>query len=199
MAVYSDSVTKLIEKFASLPGVGKKSAQRVAFFVLNQSNDYVKDFSDTLISAKQSLKFCKCCQNMSDKELCDICSNPQRDGGVICVVEDPRDVISVERSLEFHGKYHVLHGVISPSKGIGPNDIRLKELVSRIDGSVSEVIVATNPTVEGETTAMYIAKLLSPLGVTVTRIAHGLPVGGDIVYADEITLAKALQGRTKIG
>lgn len=199
MAIYSDSVTKLIEKFASLPGVGKKSAQRVAFFVLNQSKEYVKDFSDTLISAKESLRFCKCCQNMSDKELCDICANPQRDGSVICVVEDPRDVVSVERSLEFHGKYHVLHGVISPSKGIGPNDIKLKELVSRIDGSVSEVIVATNPTVEGETTAMYIAKLLAPLGVTVTRIAHGLPVGGDIVYADEITLAKALQGRTKIG
>ena len=199
MALYSESVTKLIDKFASLPGVGRKSAQRVAFHLLNMSEADVNEFAKVMVDAKKNLKFCRICQNMSDKEVCDICGNPARDGTTICVVEDPRDVVSVERSLEFKGRYHVLHGVISPSKGIKPENIRLKELVSRMDGTVKEVIVATNPTVEGETTAMYIAKLLSPLGVTVTRIAHGLPVGGDIVYADEITLAKALAGRTKIG
>lgn len=198
MALYSESVTKLIDKFASLPGIGKKSAQRVAFYVLNQDKAYAESFAETIINAKNSLKFCSCCQNMSDKDICDICANPARDNSTICVVEDPRDVISIERSLEFHGKYHVLHGVISPSRGISANDIKLKELVSRINADVKEVIVATNPTVEGETTAMYIAKLLQPLGVTVTRIAHGLPVGAELVYADEITLAKALQGRTKI-
>jgi len=198
MALYSESVSKLIEKFSTLPGVGRKSAQRVAFYLLNQSEEEIVDFAETLVNAKKTLCFCKICQNMSDKEVCDICANPARDNSVICVVEDPRDVVSVERSLEFHGLYHVLHGVISPSKGVKPEDIKLMELVKRIDGSVKEVIVATNPTVEGETTAMYIAKLLSPLGVTVSRIAHGLPVGGDIVYADEITLAKALSGRTKI-
>ncbi len=198
MALYSESVAKLIEQFETLPGVGKKSAARVAFYVLNQNEKYVEDFAATLVSAKKSMKFCSVCQNMSDKDVCDICSNQKRDPSVICVVEDPRDVVSFERSLEFQGLYHVLHGVISPSKGIKPDDIRLKELVSRINGTVKEVIVATNPTVEGETTAMYIAKLLAPLGVTVTRIAHGLPVGGDILYADEITLARALQGRTII-
>ena len=198
MPLYSESVTKLIEKFSSLPGVGKKSAQRVAFHLLGLSEAEVEDFAATMVEAKKTLCFCKICQNMSDKEICDICANPARDASVICVVEDPRDVVSIERSLEFHGRYHVLHGVISPSKNVRPDDIRLKELVTRIDGSVKEVIVATNLTVEGETTAMYIAKLLAPLEVTVSRIAHGLPVGGDIVYADEITLARAISGRTKI-
>ena len=198
MPLYSESVTKLIEKFSSLPGVGKKSAQRVAFHLLGLSEAEVEDFAAPMVEAKKTLCFCKICQNMSDKEICDICANPARDASVICVVEDPRDVVSIERSLEFHGRYHVLHGVISPSKNVRPDDIRLKELVTRIDGSVKEVIVATNLTVEGETTAMYIAKLLAPLGVTVSRIAHGLPVGGDIVYADEITLARAISGRTKI-
>ena len=198
MALYSESVAALIEKFSELPGVGKKSAQRVAFHLLSLSEEEVRSFAETMLRAKQTLCFCKICQNMSDKEICDICANPGRDKSVICVVEDPRDVVSIERSMEFRGRYHVLHGVISPSKGIKPDDIKLSELVARIDGSVKEVIVATNLTVEGETTAMYIAKILAPLGVEVTRIAHGLPVGGDIIYADEITLAKALAGRTKI-
>ncbi|MCR5056115.1 MAG: recombination mediator RecR [Clostridia bacterium] len=198
MALYSESVAALIEKFSELPGVGKKSAQRVAFHLLSLSEEEVRSFAETMLRAKQTLCFCKICQNMSDKEICDICANPGRDKSVICVVEDPRDVVSIERSMEFRGRYHVLHGVISPSKGIKPDDIKLRELVARIDGSVKEVIVATNLTVEGETTAMYIAKILAPLGVEVTRIAHGLPVGGDIIYADEITLAKALAGRTKI-
>ena len=198
MALYADSVARLIEQFEKLPGIGHKSAQRVAFHLLNQNPSVVEQFAATLVEARKSLKFCSVCQNMSDKDVCDICGNPARDKSVICVVEDPRDVVAMERSMEFRGLYHVLHGVISPSRGIDPDDIRLKELVARMAEDVEEVIVATNPTVEGETTAMYISKLLSPLGVNVTRIAHGLPVGGDIEYADEITLAKALQGRTKI-
>lgn len=199
MALYSESVAALIEKFSQLPGVGRKSAQRVTFHLLSLSNEEVKSFAETMVRAKETLCFCSICQNMSDKEICDICANDSRDKSVICVVEDPRDVVSIEKSMEFRGRYHVLHGVISPSKGVKPDDIKLRELVSRIDGTVKEVIVATNLTVEGETTAMYIAKLLAPLGVEVTRIAHGLPVGGDIIYADEITLAKALAGRTRIG
>jgi recombination protein RecR len=198
MALYADSVARLIEQFEKLPGIGHKSAQRVAFHLLNQNPAVVEQFAATLVEARKSLKFCSVCQNMSDKDVCDICGNPARDKSVICVVEDPRDVVAMERTMEFRGLYHVLHGVISPSRGIDPDDIRLKELVARMAEDVEEVIVATNPTVEGETTAMYISKLLSPLGVNVTRIAHGLPVGGDIEYADEITLAKALQGRTKI-
>ena len=198
MALYADSVARLIEQFEKLPGIGHKSAQRVAFHLLNQNPAVVEQFAATLVEARKSLKFCSVCQNMSDKDVCDICGNPARDKSVICVVEDPRDVVAMERSMEFRGLYHVLHGVISPSRGIDPDDIRLKELVARMAEDVEEVIVATNPTVEGETTAMYISKLLSPLGVNVTRLAHGLPVGGDIEYADEITLAKALQGRTKI-
>ena len=198
MALYADSVARLIEQFEKLPGIGHKSAQRVAFHLLNQNPAVVEQFAATMVEARKSLKFCAVCQNMSDKDVCDICGNPARDKSVICVVEDPRDVVAMERSMEFRGLYHVLHGVISPSRGIDPDDIRLKELVARMAEDVEEVIVATNPTVEGETTAMYISKLLSPLGVNVTRIAHGLPVGGDIEYADEITLAKALQGRTKI-
>jgi recombination protein RecR len=198
MALYADSVARLIEQFEKLPGIGHKSAQRVAFHLLNQNPAVVEQFAATMVEARKSLKFCTVCQNMSDKDVCDICGNPARDKSVICVVEDPRDVVAMERSMEFRGLYHVLHGVISPSRGIDPDDIRLKELVARMAEDVEEVIVATNPTVEGETTAMYISKLLSPLGVNVTRIAHGLPVGGDIEYADEITLAKALQGRTKI-
>ncbi|MBO5417151.1 MAG: recombination protein RecR [Clostridia bacterium] len=198
MALYADSVARLIEQFEKLPGIGHKSAQRVAFHLLNQNPAVVEQFAKTMVEARKSLKFCSVCQNMSDKDVCDICGNPARDKSVICVVEDPRDVVAMERSMEFRGLYHVLHGVISPSRGVDPDDIRLKELVARMADDVEEVIVATNPTVEGETTAMYISKLLSPLGVNVTRIAHGLPVGGDIEYADEITLAKALQGRTKI-
>ena len=198
MALYAASVAKLIEEFEKLPGIGRKSAQRVAFHLLNQSTEQVEHFAEIMVEAKKNLKFCSVCQNMSDKEVCDICANPARDASVICVVEDPRDVVAMERSMEFRGRYHVLHGVISPSRGIEPDDIRLKELISRMTDEVEEVIVATNPTVEGETTAMYISKLLMPFGIKVTRIAHGLPVGGDLEYADEITIAKALQGRTRI-
>lgn len=198
MALYAESVAKLIEEFEKLPGIGRKSAQRVAFHLLNKSTQEVEHFAEVMVEAKKNLKFCSVCQNMSDKEVCDICANPARDAGVICVVEDPRDVVAMERAMEFRGRYHVLHGVISPSRGIEPDDIRLKELIARMTDEVEEVIVATNPTVEGETTAMYISKLLMPFGIKVTRIAHGLPVGGDLEYADEITIAKALQGRTRI-
>ena len=198
MALYADSVARLIEQFEKLPGIGHKSAQRVAFHLLNQNPAVVEQFAKTMVEARKSLKFCSVCQNMSDKDVCDICGNPARDKSVICVVEDPRDVVAMERSMEFRGLYHVLHGVISPSRGVDPDDIRLKELVARMADDVEEVIVATNPTVEGETTAMYISKLLSPLGVNVTRIAHGIPVGGDLEYADEVTLLKSLEGRREL-
>ncbi|MBQ8165049.1 MAG: recombination protein RecR [Clostridia bacterium] len=198
MALYAATVVKLIEEFEKLPGIGHKSAQRIAFHLLEQPEEKVKAFAEAMVKARAGLKYCEVCCNMSDKDVCDICGNNARDRSIICVVEDPRDVAAMERAREFRGLYHVLHGAISPMSGTGPDDIKLKELVKRMDGEVSEVIVATNPTVEGETTAMYISKLLKPLGVKVTRIAHGIPVGGDLEYADEITLAKALQGRREI-
>ncbi|MBE7064704.1 MAG: recombination protein RecR [Ruminococcaceae bacterium] len=198
MALYAKTVVKLIEEFEKLPGIGHKSAQRIAFYLLEQPEEKVKTFADAMVKAREGLCYCSVCCNMSDREVCDICENAARDKSVICVVEDPRDVAAMERSREFRGLYHVLHGAISPMSGIGAEDIKLKELVKRLDGEVNEVIVATNPTVEGETTAMYISKLLKPLGVKVTRIAHGIPVGGDLEYADEITLARALQGRREI-
>ena len=198
MALYAKTVVKLIEEFEKLPGIGHKSAQRIAFYLLEQPEEKVKAFADAMVTAREGLCYCEVCCNMSDKAVCDICGNVARDKSVICVVEDPRDVAAMERAREFRGLYHVLHGAISPMSGIGAENIKLKELVKRLDGEVSEVIVATNPTVEGETTAMYISKLLKPLGVKVTRIAHGIPVGGDLEYADEITLARALQGRREI-
>ena len=198
MSVYGASVTKLIEKFESLPGVGHKSAERMAFFLMRKSEDEVKDFAEAIFEARKQLKFCTICQNMSDKDVCDICGNASRSRGVICVVQEPKDVQAIERSREFDGTYHVLHGAISPMNGVGPDDIRIKELLARLDGSVGEVIVATNSDVEGEATAMYIARLIKPLGVKVTRIARGLPVGGDLEYADDVTLGAALQHRVEI-
>ena len=198
MSVYGASVTKLIEKFESLPGVGHKSAERMAFFLLRKSEEEVKDFADAIFEARAQLKFCTVCQNMSDKDVCDICANAARDKSVICVVQDPKDVQALERSREFGGTYHVLHGTISPMNGVGPDDIRIKELLRRLDGTVKEVIVATNSDVEGEATAMYLARLIKPLGVTVTRIARGLPVGGDLEYADDVTLGAALQHRVEL-
>lgn len=198
MSVYGASVTKLIEKFESLPGVGHKSAERMAFFLMRKSEDEVKDFAEAIFEARKQLKFCTICQNMSDKDVCDICGNTSRSRGVICVVQEPKDVQAIERSREFDGTYHVLHGAISPMNGVGPDDIRIKELLARLDGSVGEVIVATNSDVEGEATAMYIARLIKPLGVKVTRIARGLPVGGDLEYADDVTLGAALQHRVEI-
>lgn len=189
---------KLIDEFTKFPGIGPKTAQRLAFHVLNMDEKDVESFSKALIDAKKNIKYCSVCGNLTDVDPCIICKNTERDKTTICVVEEPKDVIAMERTREFFGIYHVLHGSISPLGGIGPDDIRIKELLSRITPEVKEVILATNPNVEGEATAMYIARLLKPLGVKVTRIAHGIPVGGDLEYADEVTLSKALEGRREI-
>lgn len=198
MDFYPVSIEKLIDEFAKLPGIGHKTAQRLTLFVLNLPEEEVRDFARALVNARGTIKFCSVCGNYTDSDPCAICSNPNRIKSIICVVEQPKDVITVEKVREFNGVYHVLHGTISPMAGRGPDDIRLKELISRINGDVEEVIVATNPNVEGEATAMYISRLLKPLGVKVTRIAHGVPMGGDLEYADEVTLAKALEGRREI-
>lgn len=186
----------LAEKFASLPGIGMKSAQRLAYHVMSMDDDSVKDFAQALINAKKNVHSCKCCQNLTEKELCPICSDGERDGRVICVVEGPKDVTAFERTREYNGVYHVLHGLLSPMDGITPDKLRIRELLARISaGGVEEVIMATNPTVEGDATAMYVAGLLKPMGIKVTRLAFGLPVGGILEYADEITLFKALENR----
>lgn len=199
MSLYAPSIEKLIESFEKLPSIGHKTAQRLAFYMLDLSNDEVKEFTDSIINAKKNLKFCSKCFNISDTDPCNICSNPKRDESTICVVEDVRDVLAMERTHEFNGVYHVLHGSISPMNGVGPDDIKIKELLSRImGGNVKEIILATNPRVEGEATSMYISKLVKPLGVKVTRIARGIPIGGDLEYTDEVTLSKALEGRSEM-
>lgn len=195
MALFSESLTKLIEEFEKLPGIGHKNAQRLAFYILDGTKEQAKELADAITTARNNLKFCQVCQNISDKDTCDICGNTARDHSTICVVQDPRDVAAMERSREFKGIYHVLHGAISPLNGVGPDDIKMRELVLRITDEIKEVIIATNPNIEGEATAMYISKLVKPFGVKVTRIAHGIPVGGDLEYTDEVTLARALQGR----
>ena len=187
------AIEKLIEEFAKLPGIGYKTAQRLTLHVLNLPHDEVNDFAQALVKAKGTIKYCSVCGNYTDSDPCAICSNPNRDESTICVVEQPKDIMSVEKIKEYNGVYHVLHGVISPMSGKGPDDIKLRELITRINANINEVIVATNPNVEGEATAMYISKILKPLGVKVTRIAHGIPVGGDLEYADEVTLSKALE------
>ncbi|WP_040196792.1 recombination mediator RecR [Candidatus Soleaferrea massiliensis] len=192
-------LVKLIEQFERLPGIGKKSAQRLAFHVLNMPEKKAQEFASAILEAHEKIKRCRICQNLSEGELCPVCSDKARDQSVICVVEDPQDVIAFERTQEYHGLYHVLHGLISPMDNVGPDEICIKELLARIHGdAVKEVIMSTNPTVEGEATAMYISRLLKPLGVKVTRLAYGIPVGGNLEYADEVTLYRALQGRTEI-
>lgn len=199
MSEFSPSIEKLIESFERLPSIGHKTAARLAFHVLDWNEEETNRFVSSIINAKKNLKYCSKCYNITDIDPCPICSNEKRDKTTICVVEDVRDVAAMERTHEFKGTYHVLHGSISPMNGIGPDDIRIKELLERLmDGSVKEVILATNPRVEGEATAMYLSKLIKPLGINVTRIAHGIPVGGDLEYADEITLTKALEGRREI-
>lgn len=196
---YSPSIEKLIESFERLPSIGHKTAQRLAFYMLDLNMEEIKEFTDSIINAKTNLKFCSKCFNISDTDPCNICSNLKRDDSIICVVEEVRDVLAMERTHEFNGVYHVLHGSISPMNGVGPDDIRIKELLTRLmDGKVKEIILATNPRVEGEATSMYISKLVKPLGVKVTRIARGIPIGGDLEYTDEVTLAKALEGRNEI-
>ena len=200
MSYYSPSIEKLIESFAKLPSIGNKTAARLAFYMLNASEEETQEFINSIVNAKRNLKYCSQCYNISDTDPCPICANPKRDHSSICVVEDVRDVIAMERTHEFKGVYHVLHGSISPMNGIGPEDIKIKELLNRIAGEeqIKEIIIATNPRVEGEATAMYLSKLIKPFKIKVTRIAHGVPVGGDIEYADEITLTKALEGRREI-
>ena len=199
MSMYSPSIEKLIQSFEKLPSIGNKTAARLAFYILNASEEETNDFVSSIVNAKKNLKYCSKCYNISDTDPCQICGNPKRDQSEICVVEDVRDIIAMEKTHEFRGIYHVLHGSISPMNGIGPDDIKIKELLARLmDGQVKEVILATNPRVEGEATAMYLSKLIKPLGIKVTRIAHGIPVGGDLEYTDEITLTKALEGRREL-
>lgn len=199
MSFYAAPIAKLIEEFEKLPGIGHKTAQRLAFFVLDLPMEKAEQMADAITDAKKKIRHCSVCCNLTDVDPCMLCKSTARNVTQICVVEDPRDVVSMERTREFKGMYHVLQGAISPMEGIGPEDIRVKELLSRLSGGqVTEIILATNPNIEGEATAMYIAKLIKPLGIKVTRIAHGIPVGGDIEYADEITLAKSLEGRREI-
>ncbi len=199
MSIYSPSIEKLIEAFEKLPSIGHKTAARLAFHMLNSSEEEINNFVNAITNAKKNLKYCSKCFNISDTDPCIICSNPKRDEGIICVVEDVRDIIAMERTHEFNGVYHVLHGSISPMNGVGPDDIKVKELLARLtDGKVKEIILATNPRVEGEATAMYLSKLIKPLGIKVTRIARGIPVGGDLEYTDEITLMQALEGRREL-
>lgn len=197
--MYSETVNKLINQFEKLPGIGHKTAVRLAFYILESNENVAKEFSEVLVKAKQNVKFCSTCYNLTENDPCDICSNNKRDDSTICVVENVKDVIAMEKTHEYKGKYHVLHGSISPMNNITAGDIKIKELLERLkDDTIKEVILATNPTVEGEATAMYISRLIKPLGIKVTRIAHGIPVGGDLEYTDEITLIKALEGRTQM-
>jgi recombination protein RecR len=196
---YPEPIAKLIDSFSRLPGIGPKTAARLAFYVLRMKEDDVIDFAKALVSVKRNLVYCSVCCNITDIDPCRICQDKTRDGSVICVVQESRDLVAMERTKEFHGYYHVLQGAISPMEGIGPDEIRLAELLKRLsDERVQELILATNPNIEGEATAMYISRLIKPFGIRVTRIAHGLPVGGDLEYADEITLSKALEGRREL-
>ena len=196
---FSASIEKLIEEFEKLPSIGHKTAVRLAFHVLNLPTEEAKQFANVIVEAREKLKFCSVCGNITDEDPCPICANAKRNKDIVCVVEDVRDIIPIERTHEYSGVYHVLHGVISPMNGVGPNDIKLKELMTRIGtGEIKELILATNPNVEGEATAMYISKLVKPFNIKTTRIAHGIPIGGDLEYTDEVTLAKALENRREI-
>ncbi|MBQ5675084.1 MAG: recombination protein RecR [Lachnospiraceae bacterium] len=198
MELYSGYIHKLIDELATLPGIGNKSAQRLAFFLVNQPKDRVERFAKALMDAKEHVRYCADCYTLTDQEICPVCANQKRDHSTIMVVEDTRDMTAYEKTGKYEGVYHVLHGAISPMLGVGPNDIKLKELIARLEGDVKEVIIATNSSLEGETTAMYISKLIKPVGVKVTRIASGVPVGGDLEYIDEVTLLRALEGRVEL-
>lgn len=198
MDLYSGYINQLIEQFAKLPGVGNKSAQRLALHIINMPPEHVEHFAQVMVDARKNIHYCQCCYTLTDKEICPICANEKRDHKTIMVVENIRDLAAYEKTNKFEGVYHVLHGAISPMLGVGPGDIKLKELVKRLEGDVEEVIIATNSSLEGETTAMYISKLIKPTGVKVTRIASGVPVGGDLECIDEMTLLRALEGRIEL-
>ena len=199
MNFYGNYITRLIEELSALPGIGQKSAQRMAFYIINMPKDKAKALAEAIVEARSNIKYCSVCCNISDTDICPVCSNPKRDHSVIMVVEDPRDMAAYEKTKEFKGVYHVLHGAISPMTGIGPNDIRIKELLERIkEEPPAEIIIATNLNVEGEATAMYLSRLIKPLGIKVSRIANGVPVGGDLEYVDEVTLSRALEGRREM-
>lgn len=198
MDYYSSQISKLIEEFASLPGIGAKSAQRLAFHVINMPAERVEQFADALVEARRGVRYCKECCTLTDREVCPICAKEDRDHRTIMVVENARDLAAYEKTGKYNGVYHVLHGAISPMLGIGPADLRMKELMLRLQGDVEEVIIATNSSLEGEATAMYLSKLIKPAGIKVTRIASGVPVGGDLEYIDEVTLLRALDGRTEL-
>lgn len=196
MNFYGNPITNLIEELSKLPGIGSKSAQRLAFYIISMPEENARNLAESIINAKTNVKYCSSCCNLTDEDPCSICSNPKREKDTIMVVEDPRDMAAYEKTREYKGLYHVLHGTISPMNGVSPQDIKIKELLERLkNDSVKEIILATNPNVEGEATAMYISRLIKPLGIKVTRIAHGVPVGGDIEYVDEVTLSRALEGR----
>lgn len=200
MQLYPASIERLIEALSRLPGIGKKTAQRLAFHMVNARSRDPQELAEAILDARAKIRYCTICGNYTDVDPCGICTSASRDTGLLCVVEDPRDVAAMERTREYKGVYHVLHGAISPLDGVGPEDIRIKELLARLaeNPEVREIIMATNPTIEGEATAMYISRLAKPLGISITRIAHGIPVGGDLEYADEVTLAKALEGRREL-
>ena len=199
MDQYAAPLRELIEEFNKLPGIGNKTAQRLAFYVMNLPEEKSAKLANAIINAKKKIRYCSVCQNLSESEVCNICSNTARDHSIICVMESPRDIMQMERTNEYKGVYHVLHGAISPMDNITPDDIKIKELVARVaEGGIKEVIMATNPNLEGEATSMYISKLLKPFGVKVTKIAHGVPVGGELEFADEVTLGKALNWRVEI-
>ncbi len=192
-------LAELINQFERLPSIGRKTAQRLAFYILTQPKERAQSFANALVDAREKIHFCSKCQCLTDKEVCPVCADEQRDRSTICVVEDPKDVMAIERTREYHGLYHVLHGTLSPLDGIGPEQLKIKELMARLsDGDVNEIIMATNPTIEGEATASYISRLIKPMGIRITRLAYGIPVGGDLQYADEVTLARALEGRSDI-
>ena len=199
MAYDVAALEKLIEQFQRIPSIGRKTAQRMAFHVLDLTDEQAKEFADAIINAHTRIHHCSLCHNLTENDLCPVCASPNRDHTIVCVVEEPRDVLAMERMREFNGVYHVLHGVISPMNGVGPEQLTIKGLVERAaEGKIAEVIMATNPTIEGDTTAMYISKLIKPFGVKVTRLAYGIPVGADIEYADDVTLMRALSGRSEL-
>ena len=198
MDYYSSQISKLIEEFSRLPGIGPKSAQRLAFHLIHMPREQVRELADSMVEARENVRYCQRCQTLTDRDVCPICSNSKRDQGTIMVVETTRDLAAYEKIGKYEGVYHVLHGAISPMLGVGPGDIKLKELITRLEGDVEEVIIATNSSLEGETTAMYISKLIKPAGIKVSRIASGVPVGGDLEYIDEVTLLRALEWRTEL-